>query len=99
MCIFKKFFKRKKKAYIKTEIITSYKTINLANIEQFDDVWLKINNNIFEGWVVERKDNFVYISYSDENNKLKDAFFTIERPLERNYIEQNKITLFLTKPK
>lgn len=71
--------------------------IDLASIKQFDDVWIKCGDNIFEGWVVEKIKNLVYISYTNEKHKLDDAVFTIERPLNRTFIEQNNKILYLNK--
>lgn len=95
MNIFKKLFGKKiKEPSIETPI---KKDINLANISQFDDVWVQINGKVFDGWVVEKIENTVCVCYTDENNKLSDALFTIERPLNRTYIEQNGKVLYLNK--
>ena len=69
----------------------------LNNIAQFDDVWIGINNEIFEGWVVERKENIVDIIYTNAQHKLVDTTFKIERPLNRESLEQGNKTLYLTK--
>lgn len=95
MNIFKKLFNKKIKE-VSIEVPVE-KDINLANISQFDDVWIKIGNSIFDGWVVEKIDNTIYVCYTDINNKLADALFTIERPLNRTYIEQNGKVLYLKK--
>ena len=95
MKIFKKLFNKKtKESFIE---IPPEKEINLANISQFDDVWVKIDGKIFSGWIVERIGDIVYISYTNENNKLDDIIFTIERPLNRTFIEQNNKVLYLKK--
>ena len=100
MNIFKNWFKKSKKVTEKQESksIKSIKPSNfdLNSISQFDDVWIKIDNKIYEGWVVDRIENNINIVYSDSNNKLQDAFFKIERPFNRNYITQNNKTLLLT---
>ena len=96
MNIFKKFFN-----YITTKHISiSVKkepTKCLNNISQFDDVWVGINNEIFEGWVVERKENNVEIVYTNAQYKLVDATFKIERPFNRESLEQGNKILYLTK--
>lgn len=47
MNIFKKLFDKKiKEPSIETPI---KKDINLANISQFDDVWVQINGKVFDG--------------------------------------------------
>ena len=92
MNIFKKWFCKKPPNPVKIP----EKNI-LANIAQFDNVWIKLDNNIFEGWVVERVNNTVYTVYSDSDNKLQDATFTISRPLNRTTLEQNNKVLILNK--
>ena len=69
----------------------------LNDIAQFDDVWVGINDKIFEGWVVERKENIVDIIYTNAQHKLVDTTFKIERPLNRESLEQGNKTLYLTK--
>lgn len=67
----------------------------ISQIKQFDDVWIRIDGVIYEGWVTENKENIVYIVYTDNNNKLQDAVFKIERPLTRTTIENNNKLLIL----
>lgn len=69
----------------------------LNDIAQFDDVWVGINGKIFEGWVVERKENIVDIIYTNAQHKLVDTSFKIERPLNRESLEQGNKILYLTK--
>ena len=96
MNIFKNIFKhitpKLKQASIKQEP-TKY----LNDIAQFDDVWVGINGKIFEGWVVERKENIVDIIYTNAQHKLVDTSFKIERPLNRESLEQGNKILYLTK--
>ena len=96
MNIFQKLFK-----YITTKSIknsTKEEPIKyLNNIAQFDDVWVGINNEIFEGWVVERKENNVEIVYTNAQYKLVDTSFKIERPFNRESLEQGNKVLYLTK--
>lgn len=96
MNIFKKLFKHitsePKQISIKQEPVKY-----LNNLAQFDDVWIGINNEIFEGWVVERKENIVDIIYTNAQHKLIDVSFKIERPLNRESLEQGNKILYLTK--
>ena len=96
MNIFKKLFKHitsePKQISIKQEPIKY-----LNNLAQFDDVWIGINSEIFEGWVVERKENIVDIIYTNAQHKLIDVSFKIERPLNRESLEQGNKILYLTK--
>ena len=75
--------------------VSNLKTI--AEIKQFDDVWIKIDDLIYEGWVVNNEDNNIYIVYTDKNNKLQDIVFKIERPLNRTVLENNRKVLILNK--
>ena len=69
----------------------------LNDIAKFDDIWIGINNEIFEGWVVERKENNVEIVYTNAQYKLVDTSFKIERPFNRESLEQGNKVLYLTK--
>ena len=96
MNIFKKLFKHITAKYIPVTVKKeSIKYLN--DIAQFDDVWVGINGKIFEGWVVERKENNVEIVYTNAQYKLVDTNFKIERPLNRESLEQGNNILYLTK--
>ena len=69
----------------------------LNDIAKFDDIWIGINNEIFEGWVVERRENNIDVIYTNAQHKLVDATFKIERPLNRELLEQGNKILYLTK--
>ena len=96
MNIFKKLFKHItpefKQISIKQEPVKY-----LNDLAQFDDVWIGINNEIFEGWVVERRENNIDIIYTNAQHKLVDTTFKIERPFNRESLEQGNKILFLTK--
>lgn len=48
--IFKKLFKRfVKDIESSPEVITSSNKTTVSDIQQFDDVWIKINKSVFEG--------------------------------------------------
>ena len=70
---------------------------NLGNVNQFDDVWIKDGDSIYEGWVVKKEDGVFFIVYTDNNKKLQDILFKIERPLNRTIIESNNKVLYLNK--
>lgn len=72
--------------------------INLANVKQFDDVYVEINGHLYEGWVTEVKNNKIYVVYTNSENKLEDIIFTISRPLNVDYIVENNKVLYLNKP-
>ena len=96
MNIFKKLFNNITTKHIPI-IIKKEPTKYLNDIAQFDDVWVGINGKIFEGWVVERKENIVDIIYTNAQHKLVDTTFKIERPLNRESLEQGNKILYLTK--
>ena len=80
------------------QVFTKEEPIKCLNdIAQFDDVWIGINGKIYEGWVVERKENNVEIVYTNAQYKLVDTNFKIERPLNRESLEQGNKVLYLTK--
>ena len=96
MNIFKKIFNHITPKFISVPIKEeSFKYLN--DIVQFDDVWVGINNEIFEGWVVERKENNVEVVYTNAQHKLVETNFKIERPLNRESLEQGNKVLYLTK--
>lgn len=81
-----------------TPIIESIeKSKNLNDIKQFDDIWVKFQDKICEGWVTNRDGSTVSIVYSSPEGRLLETNFTIERPLNREIIEQNNKTFYLTK--
>ena len=78
--------------------IVSKPIVNLTqlnDIKQYDDVQIKIGDNIYEGWVVEKKENVVFIVYTDSSGRLIDTTFIITRPYNRNRLEQSGKTLIL----
>ena len=96
MNIFQKIFKHTTSKPI--QVFTKEEPIKFLNdIAQFDDVWIGINGKIYEGWVVERKENNIEIVYTNAQYKLVDISFRIERPLNRESLEQGNKVLYLTK--
>lgn len=92
MNIFKRLFKSKSK------ILDDSKTFvnkNIGNIKVFDDVKIKIENDLFDGWIYGSKSNVIYIVYTDKDDTLQYAEFEITRPLDRTELTQNNKTLIL----
>lgn len=83
--------------YFKKSIVSKpiVSLTQLNDIKQYDDVQIKIGDNIYEGWVVEKKENVVFIVYTDNSGRLIDTTFTITRPYNRNRLEQSGKTLIL----
>ena len=67
----------------------------LSEIKVFDDVFVKINNSIYPGWVTARDGNIVTILCEKPNNEIFETDFTIKRPLNRNYLEDQNKVLYL----
>ena len=69
MNILKKLFNKKLK------VLDNQKTFikkNIGNIKIFDDVKIKVEDDLFDGWVYGNKSNVVYVVYTD-NSKDKDG--------------------------
>lgn len=90
------FFKR---LFSKKEVSnpSPVKELSLSDIKQFDDVWVKINGYVCEGWVLSVENGIISIVYTDSNKRLEETTFKIERPLNRTILEQNNKVLYLTK--
>lgn len=69
----------------------------LSELNVYDDVWIKDQENIYEGWVIERSKKFISIVYSDLENKLQDIKFLIDRPLDRSIIKYCNFFIYLNK--
>jgi hypothetical protein len=94
MNFLKKLFEKPKTPIVTKEILPEK---NLNDLHQFDDVWIKFNDNVCEGWVTGRDGDTLSIVFSDIDNRLLETTFTIERPYNRQSMEQNKKVLYLTK--
>lgn len=70
----------------------------LNEIKQYDDVWIKINNKVYSGWIVERLGNVVSVVYTDSEGKLIDTTFSLFRPFDRDFLEENGKVLYLRPP-
>lgn len=71
---------------------------DLSTLKQFDDVWIQINDEIYEGWVVNIVNGEIQIVFSDRDNKLQDISFMKDRPLNRTFIKEKYRTLYLNNP-
>ena len=92
MNIFKKIFNESNNS-IKSNILTD---INIGNIRIFDDVWIQEDDIIYNGWVFAKSNDYITVIYS-KNHNIYDAYFKVERPLDRTKITQNNKTLILNK--
>mgnify|MGYP007012548189 CR=1 FL=1 len=94
MGLFKKWLKLKKEEE-KTIESPIKPDITLGTVKDYDDVNIKIGNELYSGWVYGRTAEKIYVVYTNAENKLDYAEFTIERPLNRKEVTENNITLIL----
>lgn len=95
MNFLKKLFGKKSDSVQEEPVTSNKSSITLADVQQFDDVCIKINDQMFEGWIVEKTNSTVNVVYTDNNKKLHVENFKLERPLNRTELEQNGKTLIL----
>lgn len=67
----------------------------LGEVQQFDDVWIKISENVYEGWITEIVQDKIAIVYTDADKHLRDITFKKERPLDRTIVVEENKTLIL----
>ena len=76
---------------IKEEI--NLKTIK--DLQEFDDVWIKEDGELFMGWVYDISRRCITVVYGSD---LRDFKFQIPRPLTLTRIEQGDKILYCNKP-
>ena len=67
----------------------------IKDLDVFDDVWIKENDEIYYGWVYEISRRHITVVYDDAK---KDYKFQIIKPLTNTQIEQDNKVLFCNKP-
>ena len=76
---------------VKEEI--TLKTIK--DLQEFDDVWIKEDDELFMGWVYDISRRCITVVYGPD---LRDFKFQIPRPLTLTQIEQGNKILYCNKP-
>lgn len=67
----------------------------LKDLDYLDSVWIKEDDEIFEGWVFDFTRRCVIVVYG---NDLRDFRFRLEKPLDRTEIEQDGKILYCNNP-
>ena len=67
----------------------------IKDLDFFDDVWIKDNNDIYEGWVFDITRRHVIVVY---DNAKKDFKFRIEKQTKQTEIKQDDKILYCNKP-
>lgn len=67
----------------------------VKDLDVFDDVWVKEDNDIYYGWVYEITRRHVTVVY---DNAKRDYKFYIEKQSKQTQIEQDNKTLYCNKP-
>ena len=89
----KKFIKDEK---VNEELIHS-KYLTIEDLKVFDDLYLKMDNKIYEAWVTEKKSKKILICYTDDENKLQEIGFIIDNLLNKSIITENNRMLIINK--
>lgn len=76
---------------IKEEI--NLKTIK--DLQEFDDVWIKEDDELFMGWIYDISRRCITVVYGPD---LRDFKFQIPKPLTLTQIEQGNKILYCNKP-
>lgn len=67
----------------------------IKDLQEFDDVWIKEDDELFMGWVYDISRRCITVVYGPD---LRDFKFQIPRPLTLTQIEQGNKVLYCNKP-
>jgi len=67
----------------------------LKDLDYLDSVWIKEDDEIFEGWVFDFTRRCIIVVYGHD---LRDFRFRMEKPFNRTEIQQNDKTLYCNEP-
>ena len=67
----------------------------LKDLDYLDSVWIKEDDEVFEGWVFDFTRRCIIVVYG---NDLRDFRFRLEKPLDRTEIEQDGKILYCNNP-
>ena len=79
--------------YTDPEVQKPLKTIK--DLDVFDDVWIKEDNEIYYGWIYEISRRHITVVY---DNAKRDYIFQIIKPLSNTQLEQDNKILYCNKP-
>lgn len=92
MSFFDKIFKKN----VEEPTLTPFKA-TISDIKVFDDVYVRINGDVLSGWVTERNGNKIIVLCENKDKTIFETDFTIKRPLDRDYIDEENKVLYLNK--
>lgn len=92
MSFFDKIFKKN----VEEPTLTPSKAF-ISDIKVFDDVYVRINGDVLSGWVTERNGNKIVVLCENKDKTIFETDFTIKRPLDRDYIDEENKVLYLNK--
>ena len=92
MSLFSRIFKKKVE-----EPTSTLSKVTISDIKVFDDVYVKIKDKILPGWVTERKGNKIMVLCENDDKTIFETAFTITRPLDRDFINEENKVLYLNK--
>ena len=92
MSFFGKIFKKKVE-----EPTLSPSKVTISDIKVFDDVYVKIKDDILPGWITERNGNRITVLCENKDKTIFETGFTIKRPLDRDFIDEENKVLYLNK--
>ena len=83
-----------RKLIVSTE--TQKKLTTIKDLQIFDDIWVKDENDIFKGWIWDISRRCITVVYGED---LRDFKFQIPRPMNVTEITQGNKTLYCNKQK
>ena len=67
----------------------------IKDLKLYDDVYLKINNSIYEGWICEIGKNTLSVIYDNDQKELCECRFIIKNLNHQKVITNRNITLII----
>lgn len=79
------------------EIIDIPPNITINDLKMFDDIYVKINSNVYKGWVINKTVNIVAICYEGDDKKLHEMSFNIKGLYSETIVTNMGNSLILNK--
>lgn len=92
MCLIK-YLKR----ILRNEDIQQRPLKTFLDIDIFDDVWYKVGDDIYRGWVFNKTKHGLYIVYSNGETLLEDAII-VDRPYNVTEVYNKNNILYFNEP-
>ena len=84
-----------KKLFKPTQSNSEKQIKTIKDLQEFDDVWIKEDDELFLGWIYDISRRCITVVYG---SGLSDFKFQIPRPLTLTQIEQGNKILYCNKP-